>query len=79
LPVIISYGQAQDTIAIALGYGRSKGVGPAAFGSGQNAYPFLKYENGTVVLFMHGSVAYETLAGTHQIGMSQRYHTLTRG
>jgi MoCo/4Fe-4S cofactor protein with predicted Tat translocation signal len=75
LPVIISYGQAQDTIAIALGYGRSKGVGPAAFGSGQNAYPFLKYENGTVS-YSSFSAEYETLAGTHQMGMSQRYHTL---
>ncbi|HUH75017.1 MAG TPA: TAT-variant-translocated molybdopterin oxidoreductase [Chitinophagales bacterium] len=75
LPVIISYGQAQDTVAIALGYGRSQGVGPAAFGSGQNVYPFLTYDNGTVS-YSAGSAAYETLKGTHKMGMSQRYHTL---
>lgn len=75
LPVIISYGQAQDTVAIALGYGRSEGVGPAAFGSGKNAYPFLTYDNG-VVSYSAGSATYETLAATHQLGMSQRYHTL---
>ena len=75
LPVIISYGQAPDTIAIAVGYGRSEGVGPAAFGSGQNAYPYVKYENGVVVYSTSG-VKYETLDETARLGMSQRYHTL---
>lgn len=75
LPVVISYGQAQDTIAIALGYGRSQGVGPAAFGSGANAYPFVTFENGTVKYTVSG-VSYETLGDTKKIGLSQRYHTL---
>lgn len=75
LPVVISYGQAQDTIAIALGFGRSQGVGPAAFGSGQNAYPYVKFENGAVSYSTSGAT-YETLSETAKIGLSQRYHTL---
>lgn len=75
LPVVISYGQAQDTIAIALGYGRSQGVGPAAFGSGENAYPFVSFENGTIKYTVSGA-SYETLGDTKKIGLSQRYHTL---
>lgn len=75
LPVVISYGQAQDTIAIALGFGRNQAFGPASFGSGENAYPYVKFENGTVVYSASG-VAYETLKDTAKIGLSQRYHTL---
>lgn len=75
LPVIISYGQAQDTIAIALGFGRSKGVGPAAEGSGENAYPLISFENGLVSYSQVGAT-YETLKETTKVGLSQRYHTL---
>ncbi len=75
LPVIISYGQAQDTIAIALGFGRSKGVGPAADGCGENAYPYVTFENGTVTYSSVGAT-YETLKETMKMGLSQRYHTL---
>ncbi|MCO5232609.1 MAG: TAT-variant-translocated molybdopterin oxidoreductase [Chitinophagales bacterium] len=75
LPVVISYGQAQDTIAIALGFGRSEGVGQAAFGAGENAYPLIKFDNGTISYAVDG-VTYETLNETRKIGLSQRYHTL---
>ena len=40
LPVLVQPGQAQDTVAIAIGYGRTK-AGKSADGVGVNAYPFL--------------------------------------
>jgi molybdopterin-containing oxidoreductase family iron-sulfur binding subunit len=74
LPVVISYGQAQDTLAIALGYGRTH-AGPAAEGSGKNAYPFLKYLNGTVSYNLSGAT-FEWDKGLHILGIIQTYHTL---
>jgi MoCo/4Fe-4S cofactor protein with predicted Tat translocation signal len=40
LPVLVQPGQADDTVSIAIGYGRTK-AGKAADGVGKNAYPFL--------------------------------------
>lgn len=75
LPVIISYGQAQDTVAIALGFGRAAGVGPAADGSGADAYPFITFENGTTTYATSGAT-FEALNEKVKVGLSQRYHTL---
>ena len=46
LPVLFQPGQAQGTVSVALGYGRTKS-GKVADGVGQNAYPFLTNTNGT--------------------------------
>jgi MoCo/4Fe-4S cofactor protein with predicted Tat translocation signal len=54
LPILIVPGTNPDTIAVAIGYGRDKGVGRAVMAMGgkeslgKNAYPFLTY-NGTTV------------------------------
>jgi MoCo/4Fe-4S cofactor protein with predicted Tat translocation signal len=46
LPILLQPGQAQGTISIAVGYGRTKG-GPVAEGVGKNAFPFQTFLNGT--------------------------------
>ena len=46
LPILLQPGQAQGTISVAVGYGRTSG-GPVADGVGKNAFPFLTFVNGT--------------------------------
>jgi molybdopterin-containing oxidoreductase family iron-sulfur binding subunit len=49
LPVLIIPGMQSNTIAVALGYGRSEKLGRTAAGIGQNAYVFTsRTDNGTV-------------------------------
>ncbi|MBB2146648.1 4Fe-4S dicluster domain-containing protein [Pedobacter sp. LMG 31464] len=47
LPVLIQPGQAMGTASVALGYGRTK-VGKAGNNVGQNAFPFVSFNNGTL-------------------------------
>jgi MoCo/4Fe-4S cofactor protein with predicted Tat translocation signal len=46
LPVLLQPGQAQGTISVAVGYGRTK-AGKVGDKVGQNAYPFHSFRNGT--------------------------------
>ena len=48
LPVLIIPGMQANTIAVAVGFGRSEKTGLAANGVGQNAYPLLSLKNGNV-------------------------------
>ena len=45
VPVLVQPGQAEGTIGLSLGYGRTK-AGKVGDGVGVNAYPFIKYVNG---------------------------------
>ena len=44
LPVLVIPGMHKDTIAIALGYGRSEKAGKAAAGVGQNVFPLVSFD-----------------------------------
>jgi MoCo/4Fe-4S cofactor protein with predicted Tat translocation signal len=46
LPILLQPGQAQGTISVALGYGRTQ-AGPVGDGVGKNAFPFYTLLNGT--------------------------------
>ncbi|HEY4195923.1 MAG TPA: TAT-variant-translocated molybdopterin oxidoreductase [Mucilaginibacter sp.] len=46
LPILSQPGQAQGTISVAVGYGRTQ-AGPVGNEVGKNAYPFLTFRNGT--------------------------------
>ena len=48
LPALVIPGMNANTIAVAVGYGRSAGIGKAAAGVGKNVYPFATY-NGTTI------------------------------
>jgi molybdopterin-containing oxidoreductase family iron-sulfur binding subunit len=48
LPILVIPGMNADTIAIAVGYGRSEKLGKTATGSGKNVYPFASFNGNTV-------------------------------
>ena len=74
LPVMIQPGQADNTISVAIGYGRDK-AGKAALGVGKNAYPFASVLNG-FVLFAAGDVTIEKAGGNHEIAQTQTHDTV---
>jgi MoCo/4Fe-4S cofactor protein with predicted Tat translocation signal len=48
LPVLLQPGQAQGTISVAVGYGRTL-AGPVGEGKGENAFPFNTFRNGAFI------------------------------
>jgi len=72
LPVLFQPGQAQGTVSVAVGYGRTL-AGQVGNGAGQNAFPFYSLSNGT---FQTSSVA--TMASTGDISIlaqTQTHHS----
>jgi len=51
LPALVIPGMNSNTIAVALGYGRTKNLGKAAENVGQNAYPFATFNGNNVDYF----------------------------
>ena len=74
LPVVVQFGQAAGTLAIALGYGREK-AGKAGDLVGKNVYPFLKSSNGITSYNIDGATI-EFIGKTYELGLNQTYHTL---
>ncbi|WP_207426562.1 TAT-variant-translocated molybdopterin oxidoreductase [Pedobacter sp. SYSU D00535] len=72
LPALYQPGQAQGTVSIALGYGRSK-VGKAGDEVGKNAYPFITYTNGT--FHRVASVTIEKGNGRYELAQTQTHHS----
>jgi len=72
LPVLIQPGQAVGTASIALGYGRSK-AGAAGNAVGQNAYPFLSFNNGTRQYA--ANVTTEQTGSRHELAQTQTHHS----
>lgn len=73
LPVVQQPGQAQGTISVAVGYGRTK-VGKAGNEVGKNAFPFASIINGTVQGVAKATVA--KASGTYQLAQTQTHHTI---
>jgi len=72
LPVLFQPGQAQGTVSVAVGYGRTL-AGPVGNGAGQNAFPFLNKLNGT---FQTSSVAsYEKTGDKSVLAQTQTHHS----
>ncbi|HND82141.1 MAG TPA: TAT-variant-translocated molybdopterin oxidoreductase [Chitinophagales bacterium] len=74
LPVVVQFGQAQNTLAIAVGYGREK-AGPAGDAVGKNVYTLLKAVNGATSFTTSGAT-FELTGKEYQLGLNQTYHTL---
>lgn len=74
LPLIIQFGQAANTLAIAVGYGREK-AGRAGDLVGKNVYPFLKAANGITGYAADGA-SIELTGKTYDLALNQTYHTL---
>ncbi|MEW6208769.1 MAG: 4Fe-4S dicluster domain-containing protein [Acidobacteriota bacterium] len=74
LPVFIQTGQDDSTIAVALGYGRTK-AGRGGSGIGVNAYPFVRFENGTFQ-YVAGGARIEKTDSKIELAMTQRHDTM---
>ena len=70
LPVLVIPGMNANTIAVAVGYGRTKNLGKAAEGVGQNAYPFATF-NGTNVIYCSTDVTITKTGDTEKVAQMQ--------
>jgi molybdopterin-containing oxidoreductase family iron-sulfur binding subunit len=75
LPVLVQPGQAQDTVAIAIGYGRTK-AGKSADGVGVNAYPFISEINGACVSICTKGVSISATGDQKDIAQTQTHNTV---
>jgi len=74
LPVLIQPGQADGTIAIALGYGRTV-AGPAGDKVGLNAYALLD-NSGKNKLYTISGVKLEKTGGKHTLALTQEHNSM---
>jgi len=75
LPVLVQPGQANDTVAIAIGYGRTK-AGKSADGVGANAYPFMTELNGACVGACTKGVSVTATGDQKEIAQTQTHQTV---
>jgi MoCo/4Fe-4S cofactor protein with predicted Tat translocation signal len=73
LPVLFQPGQAQGTVSVALGYGRTK-AGKVADGVGKNAYPFVTSSNGTFQFA--NTVTLTKTGGFEELAQTQTHHSI---
>jgi molybdopterin-containing oxidoreductase family iron-sulfur binding subunit len=74
LPVLVIPGMNKDTIAVAVGYGRSESMGVTAGNVGVNAYPFVSYNGTTVINYVTG-VKIENTGTKYKIAQTQKHNT----
>ncbi len=72
LPALIIPGTHPKTIGIALGYGRTKEIGKAAEGVGQNVYSFASF-NGTSIDFTNANAAIEVTGDLYDVAITQTH------
>lgn len=70
LPVLVIPGCAEGVLAIAVGYGRSKETGIAAFGAGQNAYPLTSFDGSSVQYSLSGA-SISKKGGSYKVAQNQ--------
>ena len=73
LPILVFPGFNANTIAVAVGYGRSKSFGRASAGVGKNAYPFANY-NGTTVSYFATGVKVADQHKSYKIAQMQKHN-----
>jgi MoCo/4Fe-4S cofactor protein with predicted Tat translocation signal len=74
LPVLVIPGMNADTIAIAVGYGRSEKLGRTAAGVGKNAYPFTSF-NGTTINYYAVDVSITDLNRKQKVAQMQVHNS----
>jgi MoCo/4Fe-4S cofactor protein with predicted Tat translocation signal len=70
LPVLVMPGMNANTIAVAVGYGRSANIGKAAENVGQNVYGFASF-NGTNIIYQNDVVVSDKTLGSQKIAQMQ--------
>ncbi len=77
LPAVILPGIAENTIGIAVGYGRTPKIGKAADGSGQNVFMFANM-NGNTISFENYNVTIDKPTGdTYKVAITQTHNVYT--
>ncbi len=74
-PVYIQPGVADQTVAVAMGYGRLN-AGKAANDVGFNAYPLASMMNGTVQYYVTGATLNKTTFDDYVLAATQTHHTM---
>ncbi len=74
LPIIIVPGTNPDTVGVALGYGRSEKIGPAAKGAGLNAFPWVSF-NGTTRQYHQANITLEKGDKKYTVAQNQTHNT----
>ncbi|MDP1810521.1 MAG: TAT-variant-translocated molybdopterin oxidoreductase [Sediminibacterium sp.] len=73
LPALIIPGTHPNTIAIAVGYGRSEKLGKSVIGSGKNAYPLASL-NGASVNFVNTNVTITSTGEKYPVALTQTHN-----
>ena len=73
LPVLVIPGMNENTIAVAVGYGRAEGLGKTAAGVGKNMYPFAKLNGDTVAY--HAAVELSDAGRKEKIAQMQIHNS----
>ena len=74
VPVIVQPGQANGTVAVAIGYGRER-AGKSANGVGKNVYPMASFSDG-FLSFAPGEVTVTKTGETREIAQTQTHNTV---
>ncbi len=74
-PVYLQPGMADQTVAIALGYGRTNS-GKAGDNVGVNVYPMAFVANGAIQYYLTGASLSKTVAEDYQLATTQAHHTM---
>lgn len=74
LPVLVQAGLGEQVVAVALGYGRTRS-GKAGDGVGHNAFPWVRYREGT---FQRSAVGVQVkkVPGHYDIALTQTHHLM---
>jgi MoCo/4Fe-4S cofactor protein with predicted Tat translocation signal len=73
VPVMVQPGQAQGTLGLPVGFGRTK-AGKVADNIGKNAYPLISFENGSLS-YSASNVSFEITSEKHQLAQTQTHNT----
>ncbi|MGN6615648.1 MAG: TAT-variant-translocated molybdopterin oxidoreductase [Ilyomonas sp.] len=76
LPSLIIPGVHPDTVAIAVGYGRTEKLGRTAAGVGKNAYTFASLK-GSAISFNVPDVTVENTGDKYEVALAQTHNTYT--
>ena len=74
LPVLVFPGINDNTIAVAVGYGRNEAMGVTAAGVGKNVYPMASY-NGTTVNYYATGATVTNLKKKYKIAQTQKHNS----
>jgi MoCo/4Fe-4S cofactor protein with predicted Tat translocation signal len=74
LPILVIPGMNADTIAVAVGYGRSEAMGKASAGVGKNAYLYTSY-NGTTVDYHVTGITSTNLNKKYKLAQTQKHNS----